>query len=172
MAALLTFLRKLFLCCIENGDVDAAKAVYVGMPESSRDEPITKYLLFKLSIKADDLEMASDCLRGITISSERMRLLHACVLHARHEKAPQFMVQAMKRLADAINHDPSSQVHAPALFRCTILMLRDMIDEASKDGGVLSGKDSAKKQQATQDLSDIFNGGKSRAHYAHRKACN
>lgn len=145
------------------------------MPESSRDEPMTKYFLFKLSIKADDLEMATDCLRGITISSDKMRLLHACVLHARHEKAPQFMVQAMKRLADAINHDPSSQVHAPALFRCTILMLRDMVDEASKNGDRLSATDSAKKRQATQDLADIFNGGKFRVlgvQFTHMEVCN
>ncbi|KAL1908545.1 Transcription factor [Sporothrix stenoceras] len=142
-----------------NGDVDAAKAVYVRMPWSSRDEPMTKYYLFKLSIKADDQDMATDCLRGITISADKMKLLHACVLHARHENAPQFMVQAMKSLADAINHDPSSQVHAPALFRCTILMLRDMIDEAIKDGDSLTEGSSAKKQQATQDLADIFGGG-------------
>lgn len=133
--------------------------VYINMPETSRDEPITKYFLFKLSIKADDLEMATECLRGITISADKMKLLHACVLHARHEKAPRFMVQAMKRLADAINHDPSNQVHAPALFRCTILMLRDMIDGGSKDENKSIATDSKDKLQVTQDLADIFGGG-------------
>ena len=135
------------------------------MPEASRDEPMTKYFLFKLSIKADDLELATECLRGITISADKMKLLHACVLHARHEKAPRFMVQAMKRLADTINHDPSNQVHAPALFRCTILMLRDMIDDGSKDANSSANNGSNKKQQAIQDLADIFGGGKSASLY-------
>jgi hypothetical protein len=148
------------LCCIENGDIETAKAVYVTIPEASRDEPITKYILFKLSIRADDLEMATDCLRGITISADKMKVLHACILHARHEKAPQFIVQAMKRLADAINHDPSNQVHAPALFRYTILMLRDMID-GNKDGNSSADDDSRRKYQAAQDLADIFGGGTS-----------
>lgn len=152
--------RKLLLCCIENGDIDTAKSVYVSMPEPSRDEPMTKYFLFKLSIKADDLEMATECLRGITISADKMKLLHACVLHARHEKAPRFMVQAMKRLADAINHDSPNQVHAPALFRCTILMLRDILDGGNNDADNSVGGESKKMQQVTQDLADVFEGGK------------
>ena len=121
---------------------------------------MTKYLLFKLSIKADDLDMATECLRGINVSADRMKMLQACILHARHEKAPLFMVKAMKRLADAINHDQSSQLHAPALFRCTILMLRDMIDDSEKGLGSSTNSKADRTYQAVQDLVGVFEGGK------------
>ena len=145
--------RKLLSCCIENNDLDTAKSTYVDMSELTRDEPMTKYLIYKLSIKADDLDMATECLRGISVSADKLKILYSCILHARHEKAPRFMVQAMKRLADAMNHDPSSQVHAPALFRCTILLLRDMIDDAGNN-------EPHKDGQAVQDLVDVFDGGR------------
>ncbi|OAA55838.1 Meiosis specific protein SPO22 [Niveomyces insectorum RCEF 264] len=152
--------RKLLLCSIESGDLEAAKAIHAAMSAATLDEPMTKYILFKLSIKKNDLEMAIECLRSISTSVNGRELLYACIHHARHAKAPRFTAQALKKLADTTGHGNPTSIHTPALFRCIILMLRDIIDGGGShknDSGneVYSQPD---QDKASRDLADIFEG--------------
>lgn len=162
------------------------------MSEATRDEPMTKYLVYKLAIKLDDLDMAAECLRCIAMSAGKRELLYACVLHARHVKQRMFVAQALKKLADLINRSNSDglgegaaghpPVHTPALFRCTILMLRDIVDGACSGarGGARGSAESDDKnekssagrddsnsdntghmEQTIRDLTSVFKGGRS-----------
>ena len=168
--------------------MQAATSAYASMSEATRDEPMTKYLVYKLAIKLNDLDMAAECLRCIAMSTGERELLHACVLHARHAKQRVFVAQALKKLADSINRSSSHDyfgggspehppVHAPALFRCTILMLRDIVDGAcgdargdaksdDKNDESSAGRDDSNNgnteqvEQAIRDLAGMFKGGK------------
>lgn len=148
-------IRRLLLCSIESGDLETAKATYVSMSESTRDETMTKYLLFKLSVRLDDLAMASECLKQIGLSTNGRDFLYACVLYARSSKALQFTVQGLKKLVDTADLGHPGTVHTPALFRCMVLMLRDIIDGSIAD----SNGDCDIVATAARDLAAVFEGG-------------
>lgn len=126
------------MCYVDMGDIEAAQRAYEKMPETMQDDSATKYGLFQLAVKTQDMVLATDCLKSLSQSSDCSEMLHACVMFSRKAKSREFTVKALKRLADIINHAEPGYVNKPALFRCTILLLYDLIEElreASKEEG-------------------------------------
>lgn len=52
------------------------------MPEASKNEPMTRFLMYKVAIRSEDTDLAAECLRVISSSSKDPTLLYACVLDA------------------------------------------------------------------------------------------
>jgi len=101
-----------------------AKQLYLAMPEPIQGEPMTRYLMFKVAIRNDDRELASDCLA--TLSNPGLRcheFLYACILDAQSVGSRYFAAEAMKSLVENHNFGSASPVHLPALIRCTIRLL-------------------------------------------------
>ena len=66
-------------------DVGNARVIFNSMSESARNEPMTRFLMYKISIRGGDAELAAECLQAIcsaTKSTQDLTLLYACVLDA------------------------------------------------------------------------------------------
>lgn len=98
-----------------------------------KDEPMTKYLMFKIAIRSDDTSLAAECLEFLSRPSlGGHEFLYACILDAQSVGSKTFAVEAMKTLVERYGPGDSASVHLPALIRCTI-RLRVMELDTDKD---------------------------------------
>lgn len=60
MSGLLIGCRKLIQCVLLRENYTSARDIYSNMPESGRDEPVTRYLMYKVGIRSGDGEFGKD----------------------------------------------------------------------------------------------------------------
>lgn len=114
-------------------EFDNAKVLYTEMSEAGKNEPMTKYLMFKVAIRSDDAALAVECLESLSRPAlEAHEFLYAAILDAQTIGSKTYAVEAMKTLVERYEFGNSAPVHLPALIRCTI-RLRLMDLNADKD---------------------------------------
>lgn len=127
--ALILF-SKLILCGLERNDCSKAKEMFLALDESARNEPMTRYLMYRVALQTADTELAAECLAAIARApSKDPKLLYAYMLAAQRAGDRMRAYQAMKVL---VERDDSDQVHRPALLRSTIRCISGILD--TKDG--------------------------------------
>lgn len=115
-------------------EFDNAKALYLEMLEPGRNDPMTKYLMFKVATRSNDKDLALECLESLgSLSLGGHEFLYACILDAQSVGSKHFALGAMKVLVEKYDFEDSASVHLPALIRCTI-RLRAMGLDAEKHG--------------------------------------
>lgn len=103
------------------------------MTESGRDEPVTRYLMYKVGLQSgdDDLgkvrmsvvltwltALAAECLDHICRSSAKdATLLYACVMEAQSSGSKRQAISALGKVLDRYEHSAPAGVHLPALLR-------------------------------------------------------
>lgn len=98
-------------------------------PETQQD-PTTQYLMFRVTIRSGDVDLASECLESIAAASDTsMELLYACVAESQRVGHKVLAVEAMKKLAEVHSYEQPGKVHLPALFRCTIMLLHGLLSD-------------------------------------------
>ena len=123
------------------------------MSETVKNEPMTRYLAFKVAIMSGDNEWAAECLQHVSAASVNdPKLLYACCLAAQQANSKQGTVQALKLLIERSEFQGSGSVHLPALLRCTVRLLIHIIND---DGETLSATESA-----VEDICAVFESGK------------
>lgn len=141
--------RKRLLCALARNDFDLAKATFFGMSPETQQDPMTQYLMYRVTIRSGDAELASECLQAIAAASNiSMELLYACVADSQRVGNRIIVVQAMKKLAEVHECGRLERLHLPALFRCSIMLLH----------GLLTDKDIARKS-VINDLCNMFDQG-------------
>ncbi|RAL61514.1 hypothetical protein DID88_009553 [Monilinia fructigena] len=73
---------KLLLCALGRDDIDCARNVFCSMSDAAKEEPLTRFLMYKIAIRSGDVELAAECLEKVTLCSQDPTLLFACVLDA------------------------------------------------------------------------------------------
>jgi hypothetical protein len=48
--------RKIIQCALTRQDYEAARSAYARMTETGRDEPVTRYLMYKVSLQSGDAD--------------------------------------------------------------------------------------------------------------------
>lgn len=98
-------------------------------PETQHD-PITQYLMYRVTIRSGDVELASECLESVAAASDTsMELLYACVAESQRVGHKVLAVEAMEKLIEIHKYEQPGQVHLPALFRCTIMLLHGLLSD-------------------------------------------
>lgn len=134
--------RKVMTTALQRNELDTARAAFYGLPVSSQNEGMTRYLAYKLALKSNDMRLAGECLESLVKTIDREpRYLYACVLEAQQSGNRAMAVAAFQALVN----QPPNGVQLPALFRCTARLLMEEL-----------GDQSQAKAEATGELTHLF----------------
>lgn len=112
--------RKMILLALARGDTPAAREAYFQMPESGKSAPITKYLMYKVALRSDDVELASDSLEGVLKASVKdASFLYACALEAHQHGDRQQAITVLQKVLEHYGYSAPAGVYLPSLLRCT-----------------------------------------------------
>lgn len=142
--------RKLLLCAIARNDVDSAKSTLYSMSRDAQEDPMTQYLMYKVTVRSGDRESATAHLEAVAKASPaHMHLLYACVADSQKVDNRRIAIDALKKLIEVYDFQHPGPVHLPALLRCTIMLLY----------GLLQSGDEADRDSVIVDLCAVFDAG-------------
>ncbi|KAI4712219.1 hypothetical protein J4E89_002485 [Alternaria sp. Ai002NY15] len=142
--------RKIIQCALSRQDFEAAREVHAKMPESGKDEPVTRYLMYKAGLRGGDEIFAAECLDYVCRSSAKdATLLYACVMEAQSAGSKRQAINALEKVLEKYEHSAPAGIHLPALLRSTARMLES---ELTKDGNIDSG--------ILEQICNVFEGAK------------
>ncbi|EGC46539.1 conserved hypothetical protein [Histoplasma capsulatum var. duboisii H88] len=116
--------RKMILCALGKMNTSKARQLFDDMPEASRSESLTQYLLYKVALLDKDTQLAMECLETLSkqgAGSEKYIL--ACLAETRHIEDKYQEVIALRILLDILDKKSLDGIHLPALLRHTIRLL-------------------------------------------------
>lgn len=121
--------RKVMMTALRREELDTARAAFYGLPVSSQNEGMTRYLAYKLALRSNDIRLAGECLESLVKHVDREpRYLYACVLEAQQSGNRMMAVAAFQALVDR----PPNNAQLPALFRCTARLLMEEVGDPSR----------------------------------------
>lgn len=124
--------RKLLLCALARLDPTSATEVFNTMSEKAKSEPLTQFLMFKIAIRNDELEHAKECLEHVSRCADQdPSFLYACILDSQKAGQKKLAIIALQLVLQKYEDIAPPNVHLPALLRCTIKMLIQVL--GSKD---------------------------------------
>lgn len=148
--------RKLILCCLGMSNAKRAREIVTTMSEANKSDASTQYLLYKVALRFQDVDMAAQCLNAIcSTSTKDGTLLYACVLEAQREGNEGQIVTALQRVLEQFSHSAPAGVHLPALLRCNARLLMRSIDSLTNE--------------AIESLCKLFEGAASQAKHSRRQ---
>jgi hypothetical protein len=125
------------------------------MSEIAKNEPMTRFLMFRIAIRCKEVEFASECLQIISSSSPKdPTLLYACVLDAQQIGDKPQTLAALVLVLEKFGYGAPSTIHLPSLLRLAIGLTVGLIDK-SKAVELPSEPD-----ETVEKLCKIFEGGK------------
>ncbi|CCF34294.1 hypothetical protein CH063_06320, partial [Colletotrichum higginsianum] len=143
--------RKLILCALGRNDTERARQALHDMSEAAQNEPMTRYLMYKVALRSADRELATECLERVgTAAGNEPDFLYACVLEAQQAGDRMCAMQAMKQLVNKFEFSETSPVHLPALLRCNIRLAVSVME---------SEKDAARQKTVVEEIIVLFEGG-------------
>ncbi|EQL38157.1 hypothetical protein BDFG_00534 [Blastomyces dermatitidis ATCC 26199] len=116
--------RKMILCALGKMDGSKARQLFNDMPEASRSESLTQYLLYRVALLDKDSELARGCLETLSkqgAGSENYVL--ACLAETRQTDDKYQEAIALRILLDMLDKKSLDGIHLPALLRYTIRLL-------------------------------------------------
>ncbi|KAL1982148.1 hypothetical protein VTN96DRAFT_1683 [Rasamsonia emersonii] len=120
-------LRKMALCALETSDSYLVKYCFYQLPEEGRSDPSTTYLMYKLSLKDEDIDSGTTCLDSLSkLDAEGgMAYLLACISEAQcsgnRKQAIMALDQVLKK-QDRLDSQ-NTKISLPALLRCTARLI-------------------------------------------------
>jgi hypothetical protein len=127
--------RKLLLCAIAKQDFSRARDVFGLMPDLAKNEPITRFLMYKIAIRCNEFDLAAQCLQIVSRSSTTdVTLLYACVLDAQQVGNRAQAVDALQLVLEKHGHT-SDTVNVTALLRTTIRLMSSLLDNPQATEG-------------------------------------
>jgi hypothetical protein len=146
--------RKLLLCALGRQDIGSARDIFGTMSEVARDEPMTRFLMYKIAIRCGEIEIAAECLQIISSSSsEDPTLLYACCLDAQHVGNRSQTLAALLLVLEKYGYGAVGTIHLPSLLRTTLGLMVTTIE------GSKSVEGSAEMEAGIEKLCKVFEGG-------------
>ena len=110
--------RKIIQCALATHDYEGAREVHNKMPESGKDEPVTRYLMYKAGLRGGDEDFAAECLDHVCRSSAKdATLLYACVMEAQSAGNKRQAIRALEKVLEKYEHNALAEINLPALLR-------------------------------------------------------
>jgi hypothetical protein len=112
------------------------------MSDLAKDEPMTRFLMYKIAIRCNEPDFAAECLQMVSCSSQRdTTLLYACVLDAQQVGNKAQAVDALQLVLEK-HGDTSSLINLPSLLRITIRLTSSLLEDSK---AVVSSDDTGSK---------------------------
>ncbi|KAH7320882.1 meiosis protein SPO22/ZIP4 like-domain-containing protein [Stachybotrys elegans] len=147
------FGRKLIIGALAVNEPEKAYAAFQSMPPAARDQILTRYLMFKVSLQNWDTQLGSECIEFFSNSdcAESQNILYACIREAQQAGHKICTLAALRAVIDGWDSGQGSTSNLPSLIRCAI-RLTHLLREQSEDG------DSAAvaKPELVSDLCERF----------------
>ncbi|OJD17226.1 hypothetical protein AJ78_02663 [Emergomyces pasteurianus Ep9510] len=125
--------RKIMLCALGKMDGAKGRQWFKEMPEASKSESLSQYLLYRVALLDQDAELAKGCLETLSkqgAGSENYIL--ACIAETRHIEDKYQEVMALRILLDMLDKKSLDGIHLPALLRYTIRLLVAEVSSADQ----------------------------------------
>ncbi|KAK6602521.1 hypothetical protein H4I95_06458 [Botrytis cinerea] len=120
--------RKLLLCALNRGDINCARDIFASMSDSAKEEPLTRFLMYKIAIRSEEVELAAECLEKVASCSEDTSLLFACVLDAQQAGNRKYVLDALWLVLDKCGFGAQENLRLPSIIRMVVVLLIGMID--------------------------------------------
>jgi hypothetical protein len=131
------FGRKQLLCALGLNDAEKARAVFARMPSAARDDALTRYLMFKVSLLDWDHELGYQSIEYLGKEADigySQELIYACIRDAQQASDKMCTLSALKATIDNWNSDTASKSSLPSMIRCSIRLIT-MIEEEERGRG-------------------------------------
>ena len=139
------------MCALARLDNDGAYQAVAMMSEQAKAETLTQFLIFKLAIRTEDLDLAQQCLANVDkVSNESSGVLYACVLDAQKAGCKKLTVAALQLVLSKSREEASTQVHQPALLRCIIRIIVSTLETEQPN-------ESAEMDASAEQICGLFN---------------
>lgn len=122
------------------------------MSDAAKEEPLTRFLIYKIAIRSGDVELAAECLEKVTSCSEDPTLLFACVLDAQKAGNKNIVLDALWMVLDKCGYGAREDVYLPSIIRTIIILLVGVIES--------EGSPTNKTGENIEKLCKLFEGGK------------
>lgn len=117
------------MCAIERQDLNTAADIFGAMPETSSNEPMTQFLVYKLGLRCNEPDLAAKSIQKIAMStSDDPSLLYACCLEAQSNGSRTQALSALLHVLEKENSGAPTTIHLPSLTRSAIKLLAPMIE--------------------------------------------
>ena len=124
------------------------------MPDSAKNEPMTRFLMYKVAIRIGQIEAASECLEAIaSAATNDPSLLYACCLHSMEGNDKRMTLAALQVVLEKFNYGPPMPVHLPSLLRITIGLVSSLLEQPQNEN---RGDD---REALVEKLCKLFEGG-------------
>lgn len=120
--------RKILLCALGRGDINCARDIFGSMSDAAKEEPLTRFLLYKIAIRNGEVELAAECLEKVASCSEDPTLLFACVLDAQKAGNKTDVLDALWMVLDKCGYGFQENVRLPSIIRMIIVLLVGVIE--------------------------------------------
>ncbi|KAF7883240.1 uncharacterized protein EAF02_005160 [Botrytis sinoallii] len=127
--------RKLLLCALNRGDINSARDTFTSMSDCAKEEPLTRFLMYKIAIRSEEVELAAECLEKVASCTEDPSLLFACVLDAQQVGNKKHVLDALWMVLDKCGYCVQENVRLPSIIRMIIVLLIGMIDAENTPSG-------------------------------------
>ncbi|KAH8599135.1 meiosis protein SPO22/ZIP4 like-domain-containing protein [Bisporella sp. PMI_857] len=125
--------RKLLLCALAKQDFNAGRDIWGAMTDATRSEPMTRFLMYKIAIRCNEVEFAAECLNLVSHQAlDDPTLLYACVLDAQQIGNKSQALAALQLVLDKHRYTSAANVHLPSLIRLTIKLSCSILDETTE----------------------------------------
>ncbi|OCK77725.1 SPO22-domain-containing protein [Lepidopterella palustris CBS 459.81] len=145
--------RKMILCALSRQEWSAARDIFFQMSDSGKAEAMTRYLMYKVSLRSGHADLAGECLDAVCHkSSKDATLLYACVLEAQKAGDRRQAIAALRKVLEKYGCSVPAGIHLPALLRCTTRLL---VSELVTEGKL--------NQDIAEELCKVFEGAATQA---------
>ncbi|KAG4436689.1 hypothetical protein IFR05_007837 [Cadophora sp. M221] len=143
--------RKLLLCANAKKDLGSAREIFSAMPSAAQNEPMSRFLMYKIAVRCEDQDLAAECLQIISSASANdPKFLYACVLDAQQAGNKRQTLVALQLVLDKSSFETSS-ANLASLLRLTITLTIQALDESAKNND-----DSAETDDLPENLCAIL----------------
>ncbi|KAG9506779.1 hypothetical protein J7337_000319 [Fusarium musae] len=131
------FSRRLVLCATSCSDAEAALSAFHSMPRSIQDEPLTRYLMFRVSLLNWDHDLGRQCVEFLGKFAEKSQcrdILYACIRDAQLVGDKLMTLEALKAVAESFDDEGSLTINLPSILRCTIRLIHSLESQECNEG--------------------------------------
>ncbi|KAI5800044.1 meiosis protein SPO22/ZIP4 like-domain-containing protein [Geopyxis carbonaria] len=132
--------RRIIICAIEMKEYGIAAETFNDMKTSSREAPLSRFLMFKVALRNLDDDLALACLLSIceNPASDRF-IIYACALDAQYVGNQKLALKSLETILEQVELYSVEICHIPCLFRSTIrLRMADIEANSNSISGVES----------------------------------
>ncbi|KAL5619511.1 hypothetical protein FOVSG1_001733 [Fusarium oxysporum f. sp. vasinfectum] len=102
-----------------------------------QDEPLTRYLMFRVSLLTWDHDLGRQCVEFLGKFAEKSQcrdILYACTRDAQHVGDKLMTLEALKAVAETFDAEGSLTINLPSILRCTIRLIHSLESQEGSEG--------------------------------------